>query len=73
VSGMRPVCFVRNVPGLYHPLGTLPHPPQSLESWGWACFGPQNLDVKELIGQNLDNKGLRGRHEACPQGTPAAI
>jgi hypothetical protein len=38
----------------------LPHPPQSLESLGWACFGPQNLDVKELTYQNLDNKGLRG-------------
>ena len=35
-----------------------PHPPQSLESLGWAWFGPQNLDVKELTGQNLESKGV---------------
>jgi len=26
-----------------------PPPPLSLESSGWACFGGQNLDVKELM------------------------
>src|ERR1700693_1105379 len=52
---MGPVCTVP----LYR-LGGPPHPPQSLESLGWACFGPQNLDVKDLTHQNLDSKGLRG-------------
>ena len=38
-----------------------PTPPQPSESLDWRGFcknGPQNLEGKELRGQNLENKGL---------------
>jgi hypothetical protein len=37
-----------------------------------AGNSPQNTDVKELIGQNLDNKGLRARRPALEQTVTAS-
>jgi hypothetical protein len=50
----------------------LPHPLPSLESSSYGRFGLQNLDVKELRGQNLDNKGLRARRVALEQTVTAS-
>ncbi len=36
----------------------LPPPSESLDWRGFCKNGPQNLEGKELRGQNLENKGL---------------
>ena len=38
-----------------------PPPPGLLQSWELARNCPQNPDVKELRGQNLENKGFAHR------------
>jgi hypothetical protein len=57
---------VRDVPGLFCqacarsvPPSGYPPPPRIFGVMGLARNSPQNLHVKDLRGQNLDNKGLR--------------
>jgi len=61
---MREKCLARRFPEWEKlALAGVPPSPLPSESLAWRGFRKtclQNLDAKELRGQNLENKGLRG-------------
>ena len=57
MSGMLPVCFVRDPPGLYLETG-IPLPPRSIGIFGLAGFCELILGLQSVRGKILSPSGL---------------